>query len=110
MGGIMAKNDNGRICAILSYIALIGVIWYLIDKKLHKDDLAKFHVKQGIILVLTSIALNVVAGVIPFIGGAISAIAGIFEFVLFILGIINAATSKKKELPLVGQFSKYLNF
>ena len=52
----MAKDDNSKLVAILSYF-LVGVIWYLVDEKVKKSPLAKFHVKQALNLMIISIVL-----------------------------------------------------
>jgi len=103
------KDDNSKVCAILSYL-LIGVIWYFADEKMRKNKFAKFHAKQALVLILTSIAANVVLSLIIVIGWILMPLVQLFLFVLMILGIINAANMKEKELPIIGGFARHLNF
>lgn len=115
------KVENEKLVAILSYF-LIGIIWYFVDDKMKKSELVKFHVKQSLNLALFSIVLSIALSIvspilvfIPIVGWLALLVLGfgtpIFTFVLFIMGVINAANEKKKEVPLIGQFAKkYLTF
>lgn len=87
-------NDNKKACAILSYL-VIGIVWFFIDKTLRDDEFAKFHAKQGMVLTAISI-LNSMVHII-FITKFIS----IGLFVLMIIGISNAWQMKKDYLPVV---------
>ena len=108
----MAKNDNGKICAILSYL-LIGVIWYFVDQEMQKDDFAKFHAKQGLVLLIFSIIWNIL---ISFLFGML--FYGIFNplwwilhwlsyipLIFVIIGILNAVNGNKNELPVIGKYA-----
>jgi uncharacterized membrane protein len=108
----MAKSDveEGKACAALSYI-LIGIIWYLVDEKMKKNEFAKFHVKQGLVLLITSIIINVVGSIVPILGWfIILPLGSLLVLVLWILGIINSLSGNMKELPLIGQFAKKFTF
>lgn len=116
----MSKNDNSKICAILAYIMLIGVIWYFVDEKMKKSSLAKFHVKQGLFLAIVGIGLGILFAIlgsvlafIPIIGwifGVLLAPVGLIInlgiLVLVIIGIINAANEKKEPVPVIGGFAE----
>ena len=54
----MAKNDNAKLVAILSYITLIGWIVALILNQQKKTPLGSFHVRQALMIMLTSIVLS----------------------------------------------------
>jgi len=102
----MAKNDNAKLCAILSYF-LAGIVWYYVDDKMKKNKFAEFHAKQALVLLITSIIINVVGMIIPIIGWfIILPIGGLLVLIWWILGLIYAATDKKTELFLIGQFAK----
>lgn len=103
-------TSNSKICAILSYL-LIGIIWYFLDDEMKKDQFAKFHVKQALVLAAASIIIQVVGTAIPLIGWFILLPLGnLLVLVLFVIGVANAACGKSKALPLIGQFSQKLNF
>jgi len=99
-------NDN-KVMGVLSYI---GILW-LVPLLAAKDSkFAKFHANQGLVLWLASIILSVasaVLAIIPIVGcvaAILLPVVGIGGFVLMILGIINAAQGKAKELPIIGKY------
>ncbi len=85
-------------------MALFAYIIFLIPLLAAKDSpFARFHTNQGLILFIGALATSVVA-MIPFIGWIVSSIAAVAVTVLSVIGIINAAGGKAKELPLIGKF------
>ena len=113
----MSDVEKGKICAALSYI-LIGIIWYFVDEKMKKDKFAKFHAKQGIVLLVASIAwailLNIIFGTLA-LGGLwifwqLWSLLSYVPLVFVIIGIINAVNNKQKELPIIGKFASKLTF
>ncbi|MGN0683111.1 MAG: hypothetical protein ACI4JY_05485 [Oscillospiraceae bacterium] len=77
---------------IVAYLTWIGLlIAFLAGDK----EGAKFHLNQGLVLVIASI----VCGIIPFLGWA----AEIFVFVCWIIGFIGAIQGEEKEMPLLGK-------
>jgi uncharacterized membrane protein len=122
----MAKDvEDGKVCAILSYL-LVGIIWYFADDKMRKNNFAKFHAKQGLVLLIVSIILSIAVSILSaiftpllFMGGGLGIVwlisliwyaVSIVLFVLWLIGIIAAATGKEKALPIIGGFGKKLNF
>ncbi|HUD08953.1 MAG TPA: DUF4870 domain-containing protein [Candidatus Saccharimonadales bacterium] len=92
-----AMGIVGYIIPILFFIPLIS------DAK--NSPFAKFHANQQLNLLLAAIVVNIVGGIIPFIGWFIILPLGtIFLLVVAIMGIINAAKGEMKELPLIGSF------
>lgn len=94
-------NDNkamaiiGYIIPILFFIPLLG--------EAKSSPFAKFHANQQLVLLLACVAVNLVGGIIPFLGWFIILPLGtIALIVLAIIGIINAAKGEKKALPLIG--------
>lgn len=107
----MGEVEDGKACAILMYFFPIGLIWWLADDKMKKNNFAKFHLKQSIVLLIAWAIIYVAGSIIPFIGWfIILPIGGILVFILWILGIINSASGNEKELPVIGQFAKKLTF
>lgn len=111
------SEGNEKLCAALSYI-LIGIIWYFADANMKKDKFVKFHVKQGIVLIIAailwSILLNILFGTLVF-GGAwglwgIWRLLSYVPLVFAVLGIINSLNHKESELPIIGKFAKHLTF
>lgn len=107
---------QNKIMAILSYICVCSIPLFLIPLLAAKNSkFARFHTNQGLVLWIANIAVSIVMGIISFIigllgvellSGLVSLISGlisIFFLVLMILGIVNAATGKAKELPIIGK-------
>ncbi len=94
-------NDE-KLMAILSYIGLLFIVPLVLKPD---DKFVKFHVKQGIIL---AIGWMVGSVLYPFLG------LGFFVYVavlvLSIMGIMNVFKGESKDLPIVGDLAKKLNF
>jgi uncharacterized membrane protein len=76
-----------------------------------KDLFVKYHTKQGLVLFLLVVLINLIGWVMPFYyWWTIKWILSLGTVVLLIIGISNAAGGKEKELPLIGGFSKVFNF
>ncbi len=65
----------------------------------------KFHANQGLVLLIFSIAGNIILGLIPFIGWVLLPIFCILILVFAIMGLVNGFGGKAKELPLIGKIS-----
>ncbi len=92
--------EKNKAMAILAYIIFLIPLLAAKDSKF-----AMYHANQGLVLFLLALAVNVVGGIIPFIGWfIILPIGSLFVVVLAILGIINAAKGEAKPLPLIGGF------
>jgi uncharacterized membrane protein len=114
--------EEGKVCSILAYL-LVGIIWYFADDDMKKNKFVKYHVKQGLVLLIAwlaySIALGVVFAVIftPifFMGGGFGLLAILrllyyVPFIFLIIGIINALNGKEKELPIIGKYGRKFKF
>jgi len=100
--------QEGKICAVLSYL-LIGIIWYFIDEKMKKNAFVNFHVKQALVLMITSLAGSIALGMTFILAWLIPALH-VAIFVLMVMGIVNANNGQKKELPIIGRFGSKLKF
>ena len=102
--------------AVLSYI----IFFIPLIVGAHKTSpYVKFHANQGTVLFIANLAFGIVYSIIfsilsvillvtSVLGPIIITIFGllwIIPAVLAILGIINAATGKCKELPIIGKFT-----
>jgi len=91
--------------AIVAY--LIFFVPLLTEAK--NDPFVKFHVKQGLVLFISYI-VDMFIGLVPILGWIIAPILFLVLIVLLIIGIINAAGGKEKELPLIGGLAKNFKF
>jgi uncharacterized membrane protein len=106
--------QDGKMMAILAYI--IFLIPLLTSRE---NKYAMFHTEQAIILLITWVVIYIGFTILTIILNQISALAcgiGIINLivwigfvVLWIIGIINAAGGKLKELPVIGQYGSKLN-
>ena len=115
------EAEAGKAMAILSYIGILCLIPFLAEKK---NKFVRLHAVAGLnlfiieiiwtvaISILTSImAPSAVYGILSgngaglggmFLVGTISWLGSIALLVLSIIGIVNAAQNKYKDLPVVG--------
>ncbi len=98
-----ADINNNKVMAILAYIGILVLVPVFAAKE---SKFARFHANQGLVLFIVSVILGALAN-IPLIGWAFS-VLNIVTFVFCVLGIVNAATGKAKELPIIGSI-KILN-
>jgi uncharacterized membrane protein len=89
--------------AILAYLGILVIIPFLTDAK--NDPFVKFHIKQGLVLLIAEV-VGMAVFWIPIFGWLL----WLAVVVLVIMGIMNAAVGKQKELPIVGKFSHMFNF
>ncbi len=105
-GGLQEKKSSSdskgkNMIAILSYFGILLIIPFLVAKD---DEFVKYHVKQGLVLLIAELALMVLA-VIPVLGWIVGFFGWIFAIILAIIGIINVVGGKQKELPVIGQYA-----
>ena len=81
--------------------AYIGVIFWLIAYLAGDKEGAKFHLNQGLVLIIIGIA-NGVVGLIPILGSIVSWVISVALLVLAIMGIVAAAKDEEKPLPVIG--------
>ncbi len=95
------ENKN---LAIINYITIFGWLYVYITTKGTADKLVKYHQRQFlglfIISVLFSVALNVVAMIVPAL--AILSFVSLAFVILWIFGLINAINGVEKPIPVVG--------
>jgi uncharacterized membrane protein len=97
--------EKNKAMGIVGYIIPILFFIPLVSEEGKKSPFAKFHANQQLNLLLAAVVVNIVGGVIPFIGWfIILPLGSIFLIVVAIMGIINASKGDMKELPLIGSF------
>lgn len=104
-GGGSGSVDQNKIFAIVGYIVpFLFFIPLVTDAK--SNAFAKFHANQQLNLLLFWVIGQLVsmALMIVLIGVLLQPLVMIAGIVFMILGIINAANGKTKELPLIGKY------
>ena len=102
------KSPDGekyRGMAVLAYV--IFFIPLLTEAK--DNPYVKFHVKQGLMVLLASIAVSVVGSIIPFLGWfLIIPFGSLLVMILWVMGILNAINGEQKQVPLIGKYAEQL--
>ena len=94
--------QKNKMMAILGYLIFFIP---LLTGDHQKSPFVKFHTNQGTILAITGIIGMIFVSIIPFIGLILLPFIGLALFVLFIIGILNAANGTLKQLPVIGKFT-----
>ena len=105
--------EGNKLMAVLSYLGILVLVPILAAKD---SPFSKFHATQGINLLIVGVAWSIVSGIISAILGLIGVaflsvlwsiitwLVGIVIFLTMVIGILNAAQGKAKELPVIGGF------
>lgn len=99
-----ADIEKNKVMAILAYLSWLVLIPLFAAKE---SKFARYHVNQGLVLAITEIVWWIVSGILTAIIPILSLVLGIVNIVfviMLIIGIINAANGKAKELPVIGKF------
>lgn len=107
------KPQNKNVMAAIAYI-LFFVPLLTEDRK---DPYVKYHVKQGLALlilgIIVSIVDNILYHIFPFYmwytARTITWILNLGVFVLFIIGVANAIGNKERPLPVIGKIAEKIN-
>ncbi len=92
--------EKNKVMAILAYLSWLVLIPLFVASN---SKFARYHCNQGIVLWLAGVVASII-GFIPVLGWIITPILGVVTLILSVLGIINAATGKAKELPFIGKY------
>jgi uncharacterized membrane protein len=98
-----------RTVAILTYITIIGFIIAIVMHSSKKTALGAFHLRQGLGLIVTGLALwlpGLIISFIPFVNLLMVLVwpaIGIGLFVFWLLGLIAAVNGQQKPVPLLGE-------
>ena len=99
-------NSDQILTAILSYLGILAIIPLVIVKK--RDDFIRFHLNQGLNLLVLGIILWIAGWVlmlIPFIGwliGHLLQLVWVILLILAIIAIVKALQGEKWVMPVVG--------
>ncbi len=106
-----ADIEKNKVMGILAYLSWLVIIPILVAKD---SKFARFHANQGLVLAITEIVwwvgtgiLSAILSAISWRLGFISTILGLMNIVFLVflvIGIMNAANGKAKELPVIGKF------
>lgn len=87
-------------------MAILAYILFFVPLIAAKDSkYAWYHANQGLTLFLAGVIVNVVLGIIPFIGWLLLPLANLAIVILAVLGIVAAAQGQVKPLPFIGSYT-----
>ncbi len=109
--------EQNKVVSLFAYLGILILIPVFAAKE---SKFARFHINQGLVLLIASFAWGIVYGILTTVlgmillhGGAgvmiftvVNIILGLLSLiflVLVIIGIINAVSGKAKELPIIGK-------
>ncbi|HWO07395.1 MAG TPA: DUF4870 domain-containing protein [Candidatus Paceibacterota bacterium] len=104
--GTQHHPEKNTLMAILAYIGPLIIISYLLAKD---DPFVKFHIKQGLLLVIGEVATWMVMTTVWVLFPLLQ-LVNLAILVLAIIGIVRAAQGQEKELPLIGHWAKSFHF
>lgn len=97
--------ESNKVMAVLAYIGILVLVPILAAKN---SKYARFHANQGLVLFIAEIIYNfvsvIIRAILPLaVVNIILWVISVLFLVLSIIGIVNAATGKAKELPVIGK-------
>jgi uncharacterized membrane protein len=100
-----AATTEDRTVAILAYITIIGFIIAIVIHNGKKTALGAFHLRQTLGLIVTAIVTwvaCVVLAFIPILGWLAIIVAWIGFFIMWLTGLIAAASGQQKPTMILG--------
>jgi uncharacterized membrane protein len=104
-----ASGMDGKTIAIISYFTWIGWIIAFVMYNSNKSQLAAYHLRQSLALMILGILVYIIQLMllfIPFLGWAIVGLLWIGLLVLWILGLIAAINAEEKPMPVIGNMAQ----
>ncbi len=101
-----AAATEDKTVAILSYLTLIGFIIAIVMHGSKKTKLGTFHLRQTLGLLITVVAcwvVNFILAFIPILGWIAILVIWLGLFVLWLMGLIAAASGEMKPVPVLGE-------
>lgn len=94
-----------KVAGLLCYLGVFitGIIFIAIEKQ---SRFVKFHAMQSIITFAGLAVLNILFGMIPFIGWLVNLILAPVSFILWIVLMLLALQGKSYKLPYIGDWAE----
>ena len=96
---------NPKLQSVLSYLGILWLIAFFAGKD-QRNDLSRYHLRQGLGLFIIAVIFNLTAGIVITLVPSLTIIISVigFAFLLFmVFGIINAVNEVHKPLPVIGK-------
>ena len=98
----VTRDTQDKTIAIVAYLTIIGLVVALVLNNEKRDLFAKYHIRQSLGLVLTSLALSLI-NVIPILGWIVSMIGAFVLLYMWVMGLLNAINGREKPVPILGE-------
>ena len=98
---------NETVMAVLAYLGILVIIPFITSKN---DPFVKFHVKQGLVLVIIEVVIWFLGGMLFWRFWPLLQLVNLATLVLAIVGIVNVINHKEAELPVIGSFARSFTF
>ena len=98
-----AEIEKNKVICALAYIPIL--FWLPLVAGTKGSKYCKFHVNQGLLLLIVSVVfsmLNIIIGLIPIVGIITWTLASLVELGYLLFGLIYTIMGHSKELPLIG--------
>lgn len=92
------KDEEGKTMAIISYLTWIGLLIAFIMNNDKKNEFAKFHIRQSLLLTLAGIVVSFIP--------ILNFVLWVVIFVLWVIGFMGAINGEKKKVPLLGEYAQ----
>ena len=94
-----SRKTLGKVLSVMSYISIFCLLPFIITPE---DKFARFHAKQGLLLFILSLLIDIVGKMFGILGLALS----LFRLYLIYNGIKNVLSEKMEPLPYIGQYAE----
>jgi len=103
----VVETTKGKniLMAVLCYLGILILVPLLTEAK--KDPFVKFHIKQGLILIIAMI-INFFISMVPIIGWVVGSIVWLIILVIWLIGLINVISGKESKLLIIGGYGDRL--
>jgi uncharacterized membrane protein len=101
-----STHQKNTLLAILAYIGPLVIVSLIVS---NRDPFVKFHIKQGLVLLLIEVILWVFVSMFFWQIGMIWPIIDLIDLAIFVfcvVGVVNASQGKEKELPYIGAWGR----
>ncbi len=99
------RNNTNIVMSLLCYLGALIIIPLVTDAK--KDPYVKFHIRQGLLLLITGIGVWIVSIIlgVPVLSWILVSLLWLGLLALVITGVINSVSGKKNVLPVIGKYT-----
>ena len=96
---VKGKASTSKLLAGLSYVSFLCFLPFILTSQ--SDDFARFHGKQGILLFIGSIVIDIISR----FSGIAGLVLSVLRLYLIYVGIKNVVEGKAEPLPYIGQYA-----